>query len=109
MSIADANMARRAGAIIKRWGTPAKLLRGTALRDCTAAILGNSPRARALAMEEALQVLIAAPLTTVPDHEQDHLILDGKKYAIVAPVKGPRPGGQNVFYDCDVVYQSAYP
>lgn len=109
MSIADAAMAGRAGAIIARWGIPAQLLRGTTLRPCKAAILGHSPRARGLAMEGAEQVLIAAPLAIEPDHEQDFLIFKGKKYAIVSPVKGPRPGGDAIYYDADVVYNSAYP
>lgn len=114
MTIADDVMAARAADHIARWGGPAKLLRnGTTLRDCTAAFLDYNPRGEGLGLREAARLLIAAPLAIPPDHEVDEVILTegGRtaRYAIVAPVKGPRPGGIAVYFDCDIVYRAAYP
>lgn len=109
MTIADDAMASRAGAIISRYGKPAQLLRDGVVRDCTAAILGHSPRARALQLEAAEQMLIAAPLAVEPDHELDKVVFGTKLFAIVAPVKGPRPADIAIYYDLDVVHEGTYP
>lgn len=109
MTIADEAMAGRCAAMIARWGRPAQLLRGTELRDCVAAVLDYTPHAAQMALEGSKQALLAAPLAVEPDHEKDELIFNGKKYAIVAPVKGPRPADIPIYYDLSVIYRSAYP
>jgi hypothetical protein len=105
MSIADKGMALRAGTLISRWGGPAFLLRGSALRDCTAVTLEYKPRGQGLALDDARQVLIAAPLDVPPDHEQDKFIQGDQLYGIVMPVKGPRPAGVPIYYDLTVTFE----
>lgn len=108
MAIDHDGMAKRAGAMIARWGKKAKLLRDGVERDCVAAVLDYNPRARQLSLEGAERVLIAAPLDIPPDHEKDKLIHGGRLYQIPTPVKGPRPGDVAIFYDADIVYERAY-
>jgi hypothetical protein len=109
MGIDHDGMAKRAGAMIARWGKPAQLLRGGTLRPCVAAVLDYNPRARGLGLEGAERALIAAPLAIPPDFEQDKFVKNSKLYQIPTPVKGPRPGDVAVFYDADIVYEKPYP
>lgn len=112
MAIDFAEMAEHAAAMIRDWGSAAKLVRNGVERDCFAAVLDYNPRARgqaALQLEGAERALIAAPLAIPPDFEQDKLAHGGKLYQIPTPVKGPRPAGVVVFYDADVIYERAYP
>lgn len=109
MSIADETMAARAASMIARWGKPAKLLRGGVLRDCVVARLEYNPRAKGLELEGAERALIAAPLDVPPDHEQDHLIMNGREYSIPLPVKGPRPGDVVIYYDAVILDENSYP
>lgn len=108
MSIADEGMALRAAAHIERWGVTAYLLRDDVARECKAAILDHTPRSRGLAMEGAERMLIAAPLDIEPDYEVDRIVFQGSIYQLVAPVKGPRPAGVAIYFDADVVYESAF-
>lgn len=109
MGIADDVMAARAGSMIQRWGGAAQLLRDGELRSCVAATLDYNPRASQLNMQDLERALIAAPLTVAPHHQRDFLIKNGRKYRIVAPVKGPRPGERTIYYDLDIVYTGPYP
>lgn len=96
--------------MIERWGGPAQLLRdGTTLRDCVAAVLDFNPRGDGLALRGTKRALIAAPLTIPPDHDHDELIHNGERYAIVQPVKGPRPASSAIYYDAELVYRAVYP
>lgn len=105
MTIADESMAERCLSLINSWGSTAYLLRENVARECTAAILGNTPRSRGLAEEDAKQMLIAAPLEIEPDPEIDALWFEGNLYQFVGPIKGPKPGGIPIYFDCDVVYE----
>jgi hypothetical protein len=103
-------MAARAASMIERWGGPAQLLRnGTTLRDCTAAVLDFTPHGEGLGLRGTKRALIAAPLAIPPDHEQDELIHNGERYAIVQPVKGPRPAVSVIYYDAELAYRATYP
>lgn len=109
MTIADEAMAARAGAMVERWGGPAHLLRAGVMRTCIAAVLDYNPRANRLNLDGAERCLLdASTITIPPDHELDHLVKDGLEYRIVAPVKGPRPGGVVIYYDLDVLYMGEY-
>lgn len=106
MTIADAGMAARAGALIARWGAPGYLLRGTTLRTCVTAVLDHNPRRRGEELEVSERVLLAAPLTIPPEHDRDKLIMgtsgNWKLYQITEPVKGPRPGQVVIYYEVSV-------
>jgi hypothetical protein len=104
MTIADDAMAARAGAVIARWGGPAQLVRNGVARDCIAGVLDYKPGPKNLRNEEAETVLVKAPVSPAPDHEQDELVKGGQRFAIVAPIKGPRPGGTVIFYWLECVY-----
>lgn len=109
MSISD-TMIGGAAFIIERWGGPAYLFReddGIA-RECIAAKVDNTPRARGLALEGAARYLIAAPLAIEPDHELDKLVVGSKLYQIVNPVKGPQPNDVSIYFDLDVVYERTF-
>lgn len=109
MSIADDAMAARAADMIARWGGPCQLLRDGVLRDCTAAVLDYTPRGEGLALRGTKRALIAAPMAIEPHHEHDEFIQNGKRYAIVQPVKGPRPSTSVIYYDAELAYRAAYP
>lgn len=109
MGIDHAALQGSAGDMIARWGGPAQLLRGADLRPCIAAVLDYTPRGQQLILEGAERLLILAPLTIPPDHEQDKVVKAGKLYSIVQPVKGPRPADIAIYYDCLIVYEAAYP
>lgn len=84
-----------------------KLRRADVDRVCTAAMLEFNPRDRNLILDGARRVLISTHnLTVPPDHEQDLFVFGGEVMRIVAPVRGPRPSGDPIFYDLMVVYQS---
>lgn len=94
----------RCGALVAEWGVPAKLVRSGMARDCIAATLDYKPGPQGLALVDAKQVLIAAPLEIEPDHELDKFYLNGKLYDIALPVKGPRPNDIPVYFDLLVQY-----
>jgi hypothetical protein len=105
----DYARARRvAGKQIGRFGGAALLRRDGVDRPCVAAILDYSPRDRNLMLEGSRRALISADgLDVPPNHEQDLLIFGGEVLRIVQPVIGPRPGGTAIYYEAQVVYQSA--
>jgi hypothetical protein len=104
MTIANASMAARAAAMIKRWGRPAALRRNGSDRDIIAGTLDFSPRANRENLDGAQRVIVAAPVSPAPDHELDQLVMDGNVFNIIEPVKGPRPANIAMFYDLAVVY-----
>ena len=93
---------------IKRWGGSGFLVRDGVKRPCQVCIIDYKPRDADLRMVGAKRALIAAKgLGTEPDREQDMIEFKGERWRIAAPVTGPRPNGTAVFYDCEVVYDSA--
>lgn len=84
------------------------LVREGVARACTGAVLDYSPRERGLVVEGAKKIIIANwNLTDPPDHERDVIrLFNGEVYRIVSPVKGARPGGVSVYYECECQYDT---
>jgi len=102
-------MQQRAHAALRRWngGKPGYLVRNGVKRPATIARGEYSPRERELFLDGSERFLIAAyKLQVPPDHEQDMILFNGKNYRITAPVKGPRPDGTVMLYDCPCLYDS---
>jgi hypothetical protein len=93
---------------IKRWGGQGFLVRDGAKRACWVCIIDYKPRDADLRMVGAKRALIAAKgLAVGPDRELDQVEFKGQRWRIVNPITGPRPNGTPIFYDCEVVYESA--
>lgn len=93
---------------IKRFGAKAYLRRDNIDRVCWAGIVDYRPRDVDLHTEGSQRALIAAKgLTIHPDRELDTLVFKGKTYRFSAPIRGPRPNGTALFFDCEVVYDSS--
>lgn len=93
---------------IKRWGGSGFLVRDGVKRACWVCVIDYKPRDQDLRAIGAKQMLIAAKgLAVEPDRELDVVEFKGKTWRIVAPIKGPRPAGVPIFFDCEVVYDSS--
>lgn len=108
MAFDHARAQRVAGAQIERFGSAGVLRKidGGAERSCKVAVLEYGPRESQLRLEGHERALIAAPLADPPHHERDLLVANGNVYRIVAPVRGPRPGGTVIFYEAQVLYDA---
>lgn len=91
--------------LITKWGGPASLIREGVKRDCIAAIGSYSPRERALVHEDAVRILIKAPLILPPDHKLDEIEFpknSGKLYRIRVKPSGLASDGKTwIKYDCE--------
>lgn len=102
-------MQKRAHTALKRWNgnKPGFLVRAGVRRAALIARSEYSPKERALYLDGRERMIVAAyGLTVPPDHELDQLIFNGKLYRIIEPVKGARPDGTAMLYDCACLYDS---
>lgn len=98
-----ANSKKTADRLIKRWGGLGYLIREGVKRPAYMARLDYTPRERGLFQDGAERMFVSADVTTGPDHEHDQIEFNGRTYRIVEPVKGPRPNGLVIFYDCSIM------
>lgn len=101
----------KADTLIRKNGrTDAKLRRGTTDRRCAAVVTDYKPREQELRSVGAQNALVSCldPITKAvivpPDPNEDVLVWNGNIYRIVAPDRGPRPAGDAVWHDLEVVY-----
>lgn len=101
----------KADALIRKNGrSDAKLRRGSVNRRCAAVVVDYKPREQELRSVGAQQALVSCfdPITKAviipPDPNLDVLVWNGSIYNIVAPDRGPRPAGDAVWHDLEVVY-----
>jgi hypothetical protein len=92
--------------LIKRWGGKGFIIRNGVKRPAYMARLDYTPRERGLFQDGAERMFVSGLTAVGPDHEQDELEFNGKTYKIVEPVKGPRPDGLIIFYDCSIMLTS---
>lgn len=103
---------RSAHNLIKSWGGAGILRRGAVDRDCICALVDFKPYEKGNIIEGARRILISAlapdgtVLAEAPDGEQDVLVYGGDIMNIIPPTLGPRPSGNPVFYDIQVIYSS---
>jgi hypothetical protein len=104
------NRIKADGLIRKNGRTDAFLRRGTTNRHVSAVVLDYKPREQELRSVGAQQALVSCldPITKAvivpPDPNDDVLVWNGSIYRIVAPDRGPRPAGDAVWHDLEVVY-----
>jgi len=98
---------------IEKFGGHGVLVRGTAKRPVAVAILDYSPRQQDLIIAGLRRALIGpfVPGTTdnlplPPNHQEDLLEFNKKRYRMTAPVQGPRPADDALFYECQVEFDS---
>src|SRR5690606_3129282 len=93
---------------MKRWGAIGALRRdGSSDREAWMAILDFNPRDRDLIEQGYRRCVIAAKgLDVPPDRELDVIVFNGEIWRIQSPVRGPRPNGVPIFYECEVNYDS---
>lgn len=102
--------------LIVRWAGGSKMwLRreGSTDRLCTGAILDVNPRDRDLVMLGAKRVVISGKSVTVaPDRELDSVVFQPQGstekllYNFYSPIRGPRPAGVAIYYECEVLYDT---
>lgn len=100
--------------LIRRFGRRAALRRNDTDRPVSAGVVEWKPHEKGLVLEGSQRAVVSALdpttkeiLAVPPDHEQDKLIFNGKIYRLVAPDRGPRPDGNAVFHDLEVIYDSS--
>jgi len=106
MSFPFARSQRSAHRMIARWGGGegnGYIVRGTAKRRATIAMLEYTPKERGLFKDGSVRLYVSAlNLTVGPDEQQDYIEFRGSKYRIILPPVGPRPNGTTVmYYDCN--------
>lgn len=100
-------MQRRARVALLRWsgGKPGYLVRAGARRAAVIARGEYSPRERGLYLDGRERMYVAAHgLDVPPDHELDMLQLNDRLYRIIEPVRGTRPDGTVMLYDCACLF-----
>jgi hypothetical protein len=111
-----ARIQKRADSLIARFGGGTglgKLRRNGVDRPCTCVLIEYKPFEKQFVLEGARRALVSRfdpntgqPLDLPPNHELDKLVFAGEVLRIVAPDKGPRPNGEPVFHDLEVLYDS---
>lgn len=99
----------RAHAALRRWngGKPGFLVRAGVRRAAVIARGEYSPRERQLYLDGREKLMIAAyQLAVPPDHELDQIIFNSRLYRIIEPVKGARPDGTVMLYECACLFDS---
>lgn len=109
---------RRVHAQILKFGSSAtspgavgvlQTLEGGTERNCIVGVADYKPHERGLVEEGARRALISAlapdltPLNPPPNHQTERVKIAGYWYTFAAPILGPQPGSEAVFYDCQVI------
>jgi hypothetical protein len=97
--------------LIRLWGGNQKgqIIRdGVTRAEAYMARMDYTPKEQGLFLEGSERMAVSSlGQTEEIDFEQDKLIFAGKQYRIVSPVKGPRPSGLIIFFDCNVVFDQS--
>lgn len=92
---------------IRKFGRQGYLRRDGVDRPCMVGIIDYKPYDASLREVGAQRALIAAyKLEVPPERDLDLLIFGDEVHRFSAPIKGPRPDGVVLFFDCEVVYDS---
>ena len=104
---------KKAHGLITRFGRRAMLRRDGTDRPCTAVVIQYAPRERGLRLDGSQRTLISKldpvtrrALAITPHHELDVLVFNGEVLKLVGPDEGPRPNGDPVYHEFEVMYDS---